>query len=55
MKEYKLFINGEWKESASGEVVEDINPANGEAFAKIHQPSDEDIDAAVVGRPDLLE
>jgi len=47
VKEYKLFINGEWKESASGEVVEDINPATGEAFAKIHQPSDEDIDAAV--------
>ncbi len=47
MKEYKLFINGDWKESASAEVVEDINPASGEAFAKVHQPSDEDIDAAV--------
>ncbi len=47
MKEYKLFINGEWKESASSSVVENINPATGQAFAKIHQPSDEDIDAAV--------
>ena len=47
MKEYKLFINGEWKESANSSVVENINPASGEAFAKIHQPSDEDIDAAV--------
>ncbi len=47
MKEFKLFINGQWKESASGNVVEDINPATGQAFAKIHQPSDNDVDAAV--------
>lgn len=47
MREFKPFINGEWKESASAEVVEDINPATRQAFAEIHQPSDQDIDAAV--------
>ena len=47
MKEYKLFINGEWKESSSNSVVDNINPATGKAFAKIHQATDKDIDAAV--------
>lgn len=49
MKEYKLFVNGEWKESAGGNVVDDINPADGKAFAKVHHASDEDVDAAVAG------
>ncbi len=47
MKEYKFFIDGKWQESATGKVFEDINPATGQAFAKIHQPSDDDIDTAV--------
>jgi len=47
VKEYKLFINGEWKESSSNSVVDNINPATGKAFAKIHQATDKDIDAAV--------
>jgi len=49
VKEYKLFVNGEWKESAGGNVVDDINPADGKAFAKVHHASDEDVDAAVAG------
>ena len=47
VKEYKFFINGKWKKSSTGTVFEDINPATGQAFAKIHQASDDDIDAAV--------
>ncbi len=47
MKDYKFFINGKWQKSSTGRVFEDINPATGQAFAKIHQPSDDDVDAAV--------
>lgn len=47
MKEYKFFINGKWKESSIGRVFEDINPATGQAFAKLHQASDDDINTAV--------
>ena len=29
MNEYKLYINGQWTETVSGEVKDDINPADG--------------------------
>ncbi len=47
MKEYKLFINGEWVPSSTGTIVDDINPATGSVYAKVHQASDEDIEAAI--------
>ncbi len=47
MKDYKFFINGKWQESATGTVFEVINPATGQAFATIHQPSVDDVDTAV--------
>ncbi|MFZ4714094.1 MAG: aldehyde dehydrogenase family protein [Bacteriovoracaceae bacterium] len=45
MKEIKLFINGEFK--TSSETFTSINPANGEAVAKVYLPSNNDIEAAV--------
>ena len=47
MKEYKLFINGEWVPSSTGTIVDDLNPATGSVYAKVHQASDEDIEAAI--------
>ncbi len=47
MKEYKLFINGQWQESADGIIADDVNPATGETFAKIHQATEENIEAAL--------
>ena len=47
MEEYKLFIDGEWVPSSTGTVVDDINPATGAVYAKVHQASREDIDAAI--------
>ncbi len=46
MKEYKPFINGEFK-SSNAKVVDDINPSNGEIFAKVHLASKEDIEEAI--------
>lgn len=46
-QEYKLFINGTWVPSSTGMVIDDINPATGEIFAKVHQASTEDIEAAI--------
>ncbi|WP_342388225.1 aldehyde dehydrogenase family protein [Salinicoccus bachuensis] len=43
----KQYINGEWVESASGETIEVINPANGEAFGRIAKGNAEDVDKAV--------
>jgi len=45
MREIKLFINGEFKESKNS--FDSINPANGETVAKVYLPSEKDIDEAV--------
>ncbi|MBC5732125.1 aldehyde dehydrogenase family protein [Flavonifractor sp. DFI.6.63] len=36
MKEYKLYINGKWIETTSGKIINDINPADGTTFARVH-------------------
>jgi aldehyde dehydrogenase (NAD+) len=47
MKEYKLFINGEYVESSNNTIIDDINPWTGEVYAKLHMASEEDIDKAI--------
>ncbi len=47
LQEYKLFINGEWVDSSSGETFDDINPATLEVIAKLHKATEEDVQRAV--------
>lgn len=47
MKEFKLFINGEFVESSEGRTYNTTNPANGENIAKVHLPTEDDINKAV--------
>lgn len=47
MKEYKLFIDGEWTASSTSTLQDDINPATGEVFARIHQASAADLERAI--------
>ncbi len=47
LQEYKLFINGEWVESGTGETFDDINPATLEIIGNIHKASEEDGKSAV--------
>lgn len=47
MQEYKLFINGEWVESKQGKIKDDLNPATGEVFARVHQGGQQDMQAAI--------
>ncbi|HVH50751.1 MAG TPA: gamma-aminobutyraldehyde dehydrogenase [Gaiellaceae bacterium] len=44
---YKTFIGGEFVDSASGEAMEVINPATGEAIAEVPRCGAEDVDRAV--------
>ncbi len=55
MIEYKLFINGEWVESSTGETFDDINPATLERLGKIHKASDEDVKSAVDSAEDAFD
>lgn len=46
-KTFQLYIDGEWRESNSGEFFESINPETLQAVAQIPRGNKEDIDAAV--------
>lgn len=47
MTEYKLFIDGKWVASGDGTVEDDINPATGEVYARVHQASKDDLLKAI--------
>ncbi|MAY71955.1 MAG: aldehyde dehydrogenase [Halomonas sp.] len=43
----RMFINGRWVDASGGEVIDVIDPANGEPLAQVPKGSGEDIDQAV--------
>jgi 1-pyrroline dehydrogenase len=43
----KQFIGGEWVESSSGETMEVLNPATGEAIAEVPRSTADDVERAV--------
>jgi betaine-aldehyde dehydrogenase/aminobutyraldehyde dehydrogenase len=45
--QHKQFIGGEWVESASGETMEVLNPATGEAIGEVPRSTAEDVERAV--------
>ena len=46
VKTYQQFIGGEWADSASGETLDVINPANDQVIAKVPRSGPEDVDRA---------
>ena len=47
MREYKLFIDGKWVASSNGALANDMNPATGAVYARVHQASKDDVEAAI--------
>lgn len=47
VKSYQQFIGGAWVDSASGETLDVINPANDQVIAKVPKSASEDVDRAV--------
>ena len=45
--EYQLYINGKWKNTESGSVVTDINPADGSAYAQVHFAGPDEVEEAI--------
>jgi aldehyde dehydrogenase (NAD+) len=45
--EYKLFIGGEWVAAKSGLIEDDLDPATGKLYARVHQAGAEDVEAAL--------
>ena len=54
MNEYKLFINGQWVPSSDGTIVDDINPATGELYARYHQGNKDDLLKAISAANDAF-
>ncbi|MEA2279242.1 MAG: (Z)-2-((N-methylformamido)methylene)-5-hydroxybutyrolactone dehydrogenase [Solirubrobacteraceae bacterium] len=47
IREYDMYIGGEWVASSSGQRFESLNPATGRAWASFPEASAEDVDRAV--------
>ncbi|SHH44141.1 aldehyde dehydrogenase family protein [Clostridium grantii] len=52
MEVKKMYINGEWVQGTSGNILDVINPASGEVFAKVYESSVEDVKAAIAAAKD---
>jgi len=55
VRAYKLFIGGEWVDSAGGETDKDINPATEETIAEVALGTREDVDRAVAAAQKAYE
>jgi acyl-CoA reductase-like NAD-dependent aldehyde dehydrogenase len=55
LQEYKLFIDGEWIDSSTGETFDDINPATLELIAKLQKASEDDVSHAVESAQEAYE
>ena len=47
MKEYQLYIDGQYTSSASGEFSDNMNPANNEVYSKVQNAKAEDLEAVI--------
>lgn len=47
MKDHLLFINGQWVPGSDSTLEDDLNPANGEVYARVHQGSKKDLESAI--------
>ncbi len=46
-KKQKMFINGKWVDSGSGETFDDLNPYTGEVYAQVSAATREDVKQAI--------
>jgi len=54
MQEIKHFINGHFVSSESGITFDDINPANGEVIARVHEAGQKEVDQAVAAAKNAM-
>ena len=47
VKEYGIFLNGDWTESSGNEFFETLNPATGEVLARFAKGTPKDVNNAV--------
>ena len=47
LREYRMLVGGDWRDAASGETFESVNPFTGKPWAVVPKAGAEDVDAAV--------
>ena len=47
VSQQKMFVDGEFVDALSGETMDVLNPATGEAIAEVPKAGEEDVDRAV--------
>ena len=47
IKNFKMYIDGEWVDSSSGKKIETLNPENNEVWATVPEANEKDVDRAV--------
>ena len=55
LETFPILVGGEFREARSGETIDAINPATGEAIARFPRCREEDIDDAVRGAETAFE
>ena len=54
IKNFKMYINGEWVESSSGKKIETLNPETNKVWATVPEASEVDVDKAVKAAQDAF-
>lgn len=47
MEEYKMFLAGQWQDTHSGKIVDDINPWDGSVYARVHTAGPDEVEKAI--------
>ena len=55
METYRLYINGQYVDSASGEWIESVDPFSGEVWARVPRGNAEDVNRAVAAAKQAFE
>ena len=55
IKNFKMFVNGEWVQSETGKTIETLNPENNEVWATVPEASAKDVDKAVRAAQNAFE
>jgi len=55
MQTYRLFINGQYVDSSSGEWIESVDPYSGEIWARVPRGNSQDVNSAVAAAKNAFE
>ena len=55
IQNFKMFINGDWVDSSSGNKIETLNPENNEVWATVPEANEKDVDKAVQSAQEAFE